>query len=62
METFKWMLNFVFGNNAKTRYKHIMLLVVFLVLSQCITCGFDSKKQFFIQWKPFLSVDVNKEL
>ena len=62
MEMFKWVLNFIFGNNAKTRYKRIMLLVVFLVFSQCITCGFDSKGQFNVQWKPFLRVDVNKEL
>ena len=62
METIKWILNFIFGNNAKIRYKRIMLLVVFLVLSQCITCGFDSKGQFNVQWKPFLSVDVNKDI
>lgn len=62
MEAIKWALNFIFGSNAKTRYKRIMLLVALLILSQCITCGFDSKGQFYLQWKPFLSVDVNKEL
>ena len=62
METIKWVLNFICGSNAKTRYKRIMLLVALLILSQCITCGFDSKGSFYIQWKPFITVDVNKEL
>lgn len=60
MEAIKWFAQFIFGDNKSKRFKRFILLVAIIILSQCISFGFDEKGKFFFSFTPF--VKINKEL
>lgn len=60
METVKWFASFIFGDNKKKRFQRFILLLAIIILSQCISFGFDAKGKFYFSFTPF--VKINKEL
>ena len=56
----KWLVMFILGNDKKARFKRFVLLVAVILLSQCISFGFDKKGNFYFSFTPF--VKINKEL
>lgn len=60
METIKWLAQFIFGDNKSKRFKRFILLIAIIILSQCVSFGFDAKGKFYFSFTPF--VKISKEL
>lgn len=65
IKTIKEFTIFIFGNNAKKRFKRIILTVAIIafifVSSFNISCGFDSQGNFYFSWDNIdTSVEIKK--
>ena len=60
MEIIKWIFTFVFGSNKKQIFKRVLIVLIIIILSQCVSFGFDKKGNFYFQFAPF--VKITKEL
>jgi hypothetical protein len=59
LDSIKQLLVFIFGNNQKTRFRRIILVIIIICLTQCLTCGFDNQGTFNINWSPFIKINLN---
>lgn len=59
----KDILVFIFGSNAKVRFKRIVIFIsiaaFFFVAAVNVSCGFDSSGKFYFNWS---NIDTTVEI